>query len=116
MGNPVNFLWIAVMFPIVFFIVLAVILSVRGIINWRKYKNSPRMSIETMIVTKRVLGLREAGGFNNTPYYATFESLSDGDRQEFNLSSGEEYGLLAEGDIGTLTFQGTKYISFERKI
>ena len=28
--------------------------------------------------------------------------------------SGEQYGLIAEGDQGQLTFQGTRFISFER--
>lgn len=28
--------------------------------------------------------------------------------------SGSEYGMLAEGDSGKLTFQGTRYLSFER--
>ena len=32
---------------------------------------------------------------------------------EFHIS-GKEYGILAEGDIGKLTFQGTRYHSFER--
>ena len=27
---------------------------------------------------------------------------------------GLEYGMLAEGDAGRLTFQGTRYLSFER--
>ena len=26
-----------------------------------------------------------------------------------------EYGLIIEGDYGYLTFQGTKFISFERR-
>lgn len=26
-----------------------------------------------------------------------------------------EFGLLVEGDAGKLTFQGTRYISFERQ-
>ena len=34
-------------------------------------------------------------------------------RSEFHVS-GKEYGMLAEGDIGTLTFQGTRYIDFTR--
>ena len=29
--------------------------------------------------------------------------------------SGSEYGMLAEGDNGRLTFQGTRYLSFERE-
>ena len=28
--------------------------------------------------------------------------------------SGSEYGMLAEGDRGFLTFQGTRYLGFER--
>ena len=28
--------------------------------------------------------------------------------------NGHEYGMLVEGDFGRLTFQGTRYISFER--
>jgi hypothetical protein len=27
---------------------------------------------------------------------------------------GRDYGLLVEGDIGRLTFQGTRYLKFER--
>ena len=29
--------------------------------------------------------------------------------------TGEEYGLLAEGDEGSLSFQGTRYKGFERR-
>ena len=28
--------------------------------------------------------------------------------------TGNEYGLLAEGDTGKLSFQGTRYLGFER--
>ena len=28
--------------------------------------------------------------------------------------SGREYGLLAQGDVGRLTFQGSRYHRFER--
>jgi hypothetical protein len=47
-----------------------------------------------------------------TAYFATFE-LESGERLEFVLS-GRAYGLLAEGDSGTLTYQGTRYHGFER--
>ena len=30
------------------------------------------------------------------------------------LVSGTEYGMLAEGDSGELTFQGTRYLNFQR--
>lgn len=28
--------------------------------------------------------------------------------------SGQEYGMLIEGDHGKLTFQGTRYLEFQR--
>jgi hypothetical protein len=34
---------------------------------------------------------------------------------EFHISA-KEFGMIAEGDIGKLTFQGTRYHSFERII
>ena len=45
-------------------------------------------------------------------YYVTFQ-MESGDRMEFQVS-GIEYGMLAEGDTGELTFQGTRYLAFER--
>ena len=48
----------------------------------------------------------------NTTYYVTFE-VESGDRMEMNVR-GSEYRMLAEGDVGKLTFQGTRYLNFER--
>ena len=42
----------------------------------------------------------------------TFQ-VESGDRMELSVN-GPEYGMLAEGDVGELTFQGTRYLSFER--
>ena len=42
----------------------------------------------------------------------TFQ-VESGDRMEFHVP-GNEYGLLAEGDAGRLSFQGTRYLAFER--
>ena len=47
-----------------------------------------------------------------TTYYVTFQ-VESGDRMELRLS-GTEYGQLAEGDTGKLSFQGTRYLGFER--
>ena len=49
----------------------------------------------------------------STSYYATFQ-VESGDRMELSMT-GTEYGLLAEGDRGKLTFQGTRYLGFERQ-
>ena len=50
---------------------------------------------------------------HSTWYYATFQ-VESGDRMEFSVT-GIEYGMLAEGDTGKLSFQGTRYLSFERE-
>ena len=39
--------------------------------------------------------------------------VESGDCVEF-LVAGHEYGLLMEGDKGKLSFQGTRYLGFER--
>lgn len=59
--------------------------------------------------------LSSAHGFHtttSTSYYVTF-LVESGDRIELCVS-GTEYGMLVEGDTGRLTFQGTRYLSFER--
>ena len=49
----------------------------------------------------------------NTTYYVCFQ-FETGDRLELRVS-GREYGMIAEGDRGKLTFQGSRYLDFERK-
>ena len=48
-----------------------------------------------------------------TAVKGTFQ-VASGDRMEL-LVGGREYGMLAEGDFGELTFQGTRYLGFERR-
>ena len=49
-----------------------------------------------------------------THYYVTFQ-FESGDRSEFSVS-GSQYGMLVEEDKGMLTFQGTRFLGFERTI
>jgi len=114
----------SVMFIIIFAVVIGVFVAIiaRGIITWGKNNSSPRIPAEVRIVAKNtsVLYPRRTREFGHahihgaTSYHVTFEFLS-GDRIELDVPS-REYGLIAVGDIGTLTFQGTRYISFNRKI
>ena len=39
--------------------------------------------------------------------------IESGDRVELH-AAGSEYGLLIEGDKGKLSFQGTRFLGFER--
>ncbi len=73
---------------------------------------SALLNREAVIVAKRqdVSGGKETS--TSTSYYLTFE-FTDGSREEFGVT-GEEYGLLAEGDRGMLQSQGTWYKGFNR--
>jgi hypothetical protein len=39
--------------------------------------------------------------------------VESGDRMEFEVPD-TEFGMLAEGDTGKLSFRGTRYLGFER--
>jgi hypothetical protein len=118
MFNIIQFL-----FPIMFFLILGIIIFtvIRGISQWSYNNNQPILSVNAKIVSKRVQ-VSNHSNMNNgqhhhtssTFYYVTFE-VESGDRMELQ-TSGNEYGLLAEGDVGKLVFQGTRYKSFQRKI
>ena len=60
-----------------------------------------------------VIGKRASYRNNLTSYYTTFE-FDDGNRLECRLS-GQQYGLLVEGDKGILEHQYIRFISFERE-
>ena len=113
-----------VMFFLVFFLVIGSFLFtfVQGISRWNKNNQSPRLTVEATVVAKRGNTTRHhhhgANGhmhhtYNNT-YYATFQ-FESGDRLELQLA-GHEFGLIVEGDKGKLTFQGTRFLGFERII
>ncbi|MET0959294.1 MAG: DUF2500 domain-containing protein [Psychrobacillus psychrotolerans] len=105
-------IFIVAVFVIVFGFIIFAIIS--GVKQWNKNNNSPKLSVPAQIVAKRS---NTSGGSGNssasTSYYITFQ-FDSGDRLELQLS-GKEYGMLAEDDLGVLTFQGTRYHSFERK-
>ena len=109
------------MFGITFVLVVGVfvVTIVRGVGEWNKNNHSPRLTVPAAIVSKRTHVSRHhhAGehhhSHTSTSYYVTFE-VESGDRMELHMS-GTEYGLLIEGDQGKLTFQGTRYLGFERE-
>ena len=106
-------------FIIVIFVAVVgmfVVTAVRGVSTWSKNNASPRLTVSAQVVTKRTSVThhhsQNSMHHSSTWYYATFQ-VESGDRMEFAVS-GPEYGMLAEGDQGALTFQGTRYLSFER--
>lgn len=81
---------------------------------------SPRIAVPATIVAKRthMSGHHHSHGIegmhhsHSTYYYVTFQ-MDTGDRMELHVPR-NEVGLLVEGDHGMLTFQGSRYLSFER--
>lgn len=101
-----------------FFLVFGVILLtvIRSIGQWRQNNNSPRLTVQAVVVSKRtdVAHHSDGGmGHTHTSYYVTFQ-VASGDRMELHVG-GSEYGMLAEGDQGELSFQGTRYLGFVRQ-
>ena len=107
----------------IFIISFAVITAVK-----QKKANdaSPRLTVAAFVSAKRTkvstsqhpVGGDASGahGFNttsDTSYFVTFE-VESGDRMEFRVN-GAEYGRLSEGDVGRLSFQGTRFLGFERE-
>ncbi len=98
-----------------------IVRTVQGIKQWKRNNESPVLTVDAKVVTKRadVRSYHHGTGTHDvhhmsssTTYYVTFE-VASGDRLEFRVS-GTDYGMLAENDIGRLTFQGTRYLGFER--
>lgn len=107
-------------FGIIFVLIFLLIIGIfifgigAGIKQWSKNNNSPRLSVPAKVVTKRIDTWGGSGDSRaHTSYYVTFE-VTSGDRMELPMN-GSEYGLIAEDDLGVLTFQGSRFISFERK-
>lgn len=101
-------IFIGIIFIIVFGSVIFAIFS--SLKQGIKNNNSPLLTVPAKVVSKR---MHVRGEHSHTTYYVTFE-VQSGDRMEL-LVDGDEYGLLVEQDLGLLSFQGTRYISFERQ-
>ena len=114
-GFDVTFSIMRIMVPVMFVLVFGIIIvtMVRGVGEWNKNNHSPKLTVPVTVVAKRSdvdRGIETMHTF--TSYYVTFQ-VESGDRMEFEVSD-MEYGMLAEGDSGELTFQGTRYLNFQR--
>ncbi len=102
-------------FPLFFFVtfcfVFGMIIStlVKSAKQNRENNNSPRITAEAQVVAKRT---KVWGDHSHTNYYATFQ-FESGDRLELEVPH-NRFGYLVEGDKGKLTFQGTRFLDFER--
>jgi len=98
--------------------------AVNGARRWKKNNDSPRLTVEAVVVAKRTHvsshtspsnhgnGVVMDNRHSSTTYFVTFE-VESGDRLELHVQN-YEYGFLIEGDRGKLSFQGTRYLGFNR--
>ena len=127
MGFGVGFQLMNAVFPLLFLIVFVFVIStivgtfVSKAKRERKNDQSPRVTADAKVVSKRMqVGQnRQSSGDNDmmrsytySKYFVTFE-FESGDRLELPVD-GSDYGLLVEGDTGKLSFQGTRYLGFQR--
>lgn len=114
-------------FPIFFlvffgFFIYTMVTSIsRGAKERRRNDAAPRLTVPASVAAKRTqvgttrhhnAATHTSHTRYNTSYFATFQ-FESGDRLEFSLRP-EEYGMLVEGDHGRLSFQGTRFLGFER--
>ena len=123
-----GFLAFEIIFTVFFCLAAVVVLFgiVRTVIGWHKNNRSPRLTVEAAVAAKRtdvthtqnanagdITGAHGFTATTHTTFYVTFE-VESGDRMEFAVR-GEDFGQLAEGDRGRLSFQGTRYLGFARE-
>ena len=105
--------------PFLMFTVVFIVILVKIIGQWHNNNQSPRLTVPAVVVAKRghTTHHHDAGNLSHshssTTYYVTFQ-FESGDRLELHVPH-NQFGYLVEGDRGALTFQGTRFLGFERK-
>ncbi|WP_239711692.1 DUF2500 domain-containing protein [Paenibacillus sp. 19GGS1-52] len=102
-------------FKLFFLIIVGffIFIIVRMVNLWMSNNASPLVIARCTAVTKRTEvwgGSGDTGA--STSYYVTFE-LENGSRVELQVQS-RVFGLIVEGDLGELSYQGSRFKGFRR--
>lgn len=115
-------------FSFVFLIAVAVIVVVlvKGVAQWHENNEAPRLTVEARVVNKRedihyeqhanAGDITGAHGYHTTTsvvYFVTFQ-VESGDQMRFVVNS-SEYEMLQEGMSGRVSFQGSRFLGFEKE-
>ena len=118
-----------ILFSVIFGVVVVIIAAqvIRSVAQWHRNNQSPQLTVPARVMTKRTSVSHHqtpmagdatgAHGYMTTSSstcYITFQ-LNSGERMELQVPE-SEFGMLVEGDVGQLTYQGTRYLSFERTV
>ncbi|NQX63396.1 DUF2500 domain-containing protein [Paenibacillus qinlingensis] len=89
-------------------------LIIKSLSVWTSNNNAPIQDRFCKVVAKRIQLSGNSSNLNsNTSYFVTFE-FEDRSRMELWIGR-QQFGYMVEGDIGYLTFQGTRFKEFERQ-
>ena len=113
--------------PFIFLIIVFVIMVilVNNMNRWSQNNNSPETTVEAVVSDKRDRDSMQqvpaggdptgAQGFQLIPniHRTAVFTVESGETMEFTVSEGE-FRSLQKGERGRLTFQGTRYLGFER--
>ncbi|OPH53599.1 hypothetical protein BC351_05685 [Paenibacillus ferrarius] len=111
MGSSIFF----TVFILIFVLVIGgfIFIIIKSLSTWASNNASPLQSRTCKVVAKR---MQVSGGSgdstSSTSYYATFE-FEDRSRLELHIGR-QQFGYIVEGDLGTLSYQGTRYKAFSR--
>ena len=85
-------------------------------LQWNQKQESPRVTAFATVISKRtsIIYLSDTDHHHTSRRYFVTFTIANGDQMEFCVS-GPEYGILNEDDKGLLSFQGTRYLEFERE-
>ena len=106
-----------IFFVIIFLFVISMFIFVFATIlkQHTKDNKAPTLTVNAKVVDKRTHYHKSSNSMHSSSsYYVTFE-VDSKDRLELHVPF-NEYGYLIEGDEGSLTFKGSRFISFERNL
>ena len=112
------------MFTLVPIIVIGgfIFVIIKGIANYSRNASQPVLTEHVRVIGKRTNVSSRMNSSNSnmhnrrtsTTYYVAFETDA-GQRLELRMS-GREYGIIMEGDIGNLMYQGEWFKGFDRDV
>jgi hypothetical protein len=87
---------------------------------WTYGKSRPIVTVDARVVNKRYKTFHDAQVFGDmvpsytfsTSFFITFE-IDKEEKLEFSLTA-VEFKNITEGDVGKLSYQGNRFLAFER--
>ena len=102
---------VSILFPVMSLFIFGMVIATffRNFKKEKENDRAPVLSVDATVVTKRT---HVWGDHARTNYFVTFQ-VESGDRMELEIDR-DKFGYLVENDRGKLTFQGKRFLEFQR--